>query len=156
KMNALDFIDEADRPMIEKRIKDLYNDGSTQSMTAHVVRHGKKVPYYFTGQRIQYEDKPCLIGTGIDITAQKEAEEKLKESYEEIRQLTKHIQNIREQERTHIAREIHDELGQQLTVLKMDVAWLQKKIDPDDKLVKEKMKGLLDLLDITVKSVRRI
>ena len=56
----------------------------------------------------------------------------------------------------HIAREIHDELGQLLTVLKMDVSWLNKKIEADNVIVKEKLRKLLSVIDTTVKTVRRI
>jgi PAS domain S-box-containing protein len=98
-----------------------------------------------------------------DITERKNTEEelrqsreKLKVSLEEIRRLTEHLQNIREAERTHIAREIHDELGQQLTVLKMDISLLGKKIQTTDETVLEKFNSLQELLDGTVKTVRRI
>lgn len=84
------------------------------------------------------------------------AEQELEDSYKAIRKLTDHLQNIREDERTNIAREIHDELGQQLTVLKMDVSWLNKKFTNVDEPVRQKMKGLLNMLDGTVKTVRRI
>ncbi len=91
-----------------------------------------------------------------DLTERIEAEKELAASYEDIRKLTGHIQNIREEERTGIAREIHDELGQQLTVLKMDVSWLRKKIGPTDEAVALKLNDLITMLDETVKTVRRI
>jgi signal transduction histidine kinase len=93
--------------------------------------------------------------------AQKDFEEKilksekeLKESQVLLRQLTGHLQRIREEERTTIAREIHDELGGQLTVLKMDLAWLNKRAA--DSNVKERIASMLSLIDQTVKTVRRI
>lgn len=92
-----------------------------------------------------------------DLTERIVAKEELEASYKAVRKLTSHLQNIREEERKHIAREIHDELGQQLTVLKMDISWLSKKISPDaDTSIKQKIKELLAMLDGTVKTVRRI
>jgi signal transduction histidine kinase len=88
--------------------------------------------------------------------AKKLAEEELKTSREQLRQLFFHTQNIREEERARIAREIHDELGQQLTGLKMDVFWLNKKLNPVDAEVKEKIAGMIGLIDSTVRSVRKI
>ena len=91
-----------------------------------------------------------------DLTDRVNAEKELAASYDAIRKLTGHIQDIREEERTNMAREIHDELGQQLTVLKMDVSWLNKRISGTDDLVKQKLHSLLTMLDETVKTVRRI
>jgi PAS domain S-box-containing protein len=91
-----------------------------------------------------------------DITERKKAEETLQQSYEEIRRLTEHLQKIREEERIAIAREIHDELGQQLTVLKMEMKGLNKKLHDTNEGTKQKFRDILDLLDATVKSVRRI
>jgi PAS domain S-box-containing protein len=105
---------------------------------------------------IYYEGKPVRLVLANEVTEQHLAEERLKESYESIRKLTEHLQNIREEERLHIAREIHDELGQLLTVLKMDVSWLNKKIQPATDPVQQKLTELLSLIDTTVKTVRRI
>jgi signal transduction histidine kinase len=69
----------------------------------------------------------------VDITKRKRAEEKLKESREQLRNLSAYLQSSREQERASIAREIHDDLGQTLTALKMDLSWLGKRlcVDPN-------------------------
>ena len=91
-----------------------------------------------------------------DMTERLRAEEELKSSFKAVRSLTTHLQNIREEERTNIAREIHDELGQQLTVLKMDIAWLNKRLKGNDEKVNQRLADLLLMLDDTVKSVRRI
>ena len=78
-----------------------------------------------------------------DISDRKKAELSLKESSEQLRELSGHLQSIREDERMNIAREIHDELGQQLTGLKMDIAWLMKKADQHDPVIKNKYNDVL-------------
>lgn len=90
-----------------------------------------------------------------DITEKVEIDNKLKEYLEEIRMLTSHLQEIREEERKNIAREIHDELGQQLTVIKMEIAWAIRKLKQPEKQ-KVKLEGLLETIDSTMRSVRRI
>ncbi|MFT3846831.1 MAG: PAS domain S-box protein [Lacibacter sp.] len=92
-----------------------------------------------------------------EITLRKKAEKDLQDSYAAIRTLSSHLQNIREEERAYIAREIHDELGQQLTVLKLDLSWLQRKIsNVTEEAVTLRIDEMLKLLNETVNSVRRI
>ncbi|HRO71155.1 MAG TPA: PAS domain-containing sensor histidine kinase, partial [Chitinophagaceae bacterium] len=92
-----------------------------------------------------------------DITDRKKAQEKLSRSYEEIRRLASHLQDVREEERLIIAREIHDQLGQQLTIMKMDISWLKKRLDlPDNELASEKIESLHSNIDDTIKTVRKI
>jgi signal transduction histidine kinase len=74
----------------------------------------------------------------------------------ELRRLSNYLQDIREEERTHIAREIHDELGQLITVMKMDVSWLNSKLSTSDEAIRGKLKDLNALMDGVVHSVRKI
>ena len=90
------------------------------------------------------------------IIVRKKGEELIKENAEQLRQLTTHLQNIREEERKRIGREIHDDLGQQLTAIKMDVAWIDKKIPGESTIIKSKINNIISLLDGSHISVRRI
>ncbi|MFT3682809.1 MAG: PAS domain S-box protein [Ferruginibacter sp.] len=110
------------------------------------------------GETIKDTDNKVITlkGTVQDISEMKKTEERLQKSYEQIRQLAAHLQNIREEERTNMAREIHDELGQQLTGLNMYISWLNKKVQPHDPEIKEKFTNALELIEDTVKLVRKI
>lgn len=150
------FYDDSDKESVNESLNKLFTDGSAVLEAAPRTKEGGKTPFYFNARIITYEGQQCMICTGIDISDRKKAEQELEESYKAIRKLTEHLQNIREEERAHMAREIHDELGQQLTVLKMDISWINKKMGIQDEPVKARMKELLVMLDETVKSVRRI
>ena len=93
---------------------------------------------------------------GNDVTGKVQAELELKQSHRQLRELSSYLENIREEERKHIAREIHDELGQQLTLLKLDLLQMCKKIRPEDSELIEKMKQADQLLVETMRSVRKI
>ena len=80
--------------------------------------------------------------------------ERLKESEDKLRRLAAHLISVREEERAHIAREIHDELGQVLTGLKMEVTWLAKRLR--EKPLIEKTDSMCKLIDTTVQTVRKI
>ena len=75
----------------------------------------------------------------------------------ELRELTSRLQRIREEERGAIAREIHDELGQQLTGLKMDLFWIAKRLEAGaSEVARQKLRTTISLLDETIRTVRRI
>jgi signal transduction histidine kinase len=91
-----------------------------------------------------------------EIAERRRAEEELRNSEENLRALAARLQSVREEEWTRIAREIHDELGQALTGLKMDLTWVAKKLPPDQKAVGAKVGSMFDLIDGTIQSVRKI
>jgi two-component system, NarL family, sensor histidine kinase UhpB len=95
-----------------------------------------------------------------DITARLRGEDALRQSREELRELSANLQNVREEEKTRIARELHDDLGQQLTALKMDLSAIEHALAhpaPGARpAVPEQLRGMHRLIDSTVASVRRI
>jgi len=84
------------------------------------------------------------------------AEAQLRKSHERLRQLSVYLQTVREEERTRIAREVHDELGQALTSCKLDVSWIASRLPRDLPIVIEKARALSAHIDSTIRMVRRI
>jgi PAS domain S-box-containing protein len=97
-----------------------------------------------------------ILGISQDVTERKMVEEELKTSREQLRILLAHLQSVREDERTRISREIHDELGQSLTALKIDLSWLTKRLSKDQKTLTEKAHVMSKLIDMNIQTVKRI
>jgi len=93
---------------------------------------------------------------GRDITDQKRAQEELLASRQELRALSARLQSLIEKERTALAREIHDELGQALTALKMDLAWLSNKLPKTQPLLLKKAQSMSEVITATVQTVKRL
>jgi PAS domain S-box-containing protein len=91
-----------------------------------------------------------------DITRRKQYEDTLHQQQQELRELSARVQEAREEEKTRIARELHDELGQLLTALKMDLAWLRERLPAHERELAARAAGMSALLDRTVSSSRRI
>ena len=118
-----------------------------------------------SGTEFQIEASISKAGTGgkhfftvivRDITLRKAAEDALRLSQIELRELSAQVLQAREDEKTHIARELHDELGQQLTALKMDLAWARGLLPPGNPALSEKLARMDSTLDSTVSATRRI
>jgi len=97
-----------------------------------------------------------IVVTFEDITAQKKAQEDLERSRQDLRNLSAHLQSVREEESTRMARKIHDELGQSLTALQMDLSWLKTRLPTSSNSIREKTKSMSELVDATIESVHTI
>ncbi len=143
-----------DRPKIEQGLAQTQNfsidyrivlpDGS--------IRHIHDVVYTAANEAGQIVER---YGVVMDITDRKLAEEERQSSFDQLRALTGRVQSAREEERTRVAREIHDQLGQALTSIKLDLSsWVHDSQLRSPGL--ERINSILKLVDETIKSVRRI
>jgi signal transduction histidine kinase len=120
-------------------------DGSEKT-----VHEEAKVLFDETGQATR------MIGMVQDITKRKQAEDELKKSREQLHKLTMHLQNVREDERKRIARDIHDELGQILSVFNLELLWIKKRLHIDQKSLTNKIREIMKMADGAIDSVQRI
>jgi len=91
-----------------------------------------------------------------DITIRKKADDELKASREQLRNLATHLETAREEERKQIAYEIHDDLGQSLTALKIDLSWITKRMDLKQTVLIERSESMSALIDATINKVRTL
>ena len=97
-----------------------------------------------------------ITSVTIDITDRVRTSRELIKSQKELRYLTRKLESVREEERASIAREIHDELGQSMTALKMNLVWLREKLTKGQEDLSEKVKSLEDIVDDNLQIVKKI
>jgi PAS domain S-box-containing protein len=117
---------------------------------------GTEFPIESTISKMTIDGKRQFTAVLRDVTDRRRAETNMREMNRQLRALTVALQEVREQERTRISRELHDDLGQQLTGLKLDLAWMTKRVKEGRELQPEAMDEMRRQLDEAIASVRRI
>lgn len=120
---------------------------------------GREFPIEASISQSQYDNEKLYTVMLRDITERVRAEEALKQSREDLRELSANLQRVREEEKAHIARELHDDLGQSLTALKMDLSVIGHTLESeaiDNAYVHERLHAMARVIDAMVASVRRI
>jgi signal transduction histidine kinase len=117
---------------------------------------GSEFPLDATISTINYHGQRRYVAVVRDVTERVRMANELKASHDSLRELSAALQSIREEEKTRIARELHDELGQALTALKMDASAIAGELAPHQGELIRRANGMKALIDSTVAAVRRI
>jgi two-component system sensor histidine kinase UhpB len=124
---------------------------------AFLRKDGSLMPVSFVASAIAEGGKVTAAVVAFqDIGRRKQAERDLLESREQLRELLSYSQTVREEERTRIARELHDELGQMLTGVKLDAKWLAGRLSGGQPDVMNKINAMSGLIDETLDAMRRV
>lgn len=157
-MSTLDYRIEKDRDRVAAAARRALEGTLTKSkgIWCHVKKNGELIYVDISSYLIDYKGRKAVLALGKDITEQYFAEEELAKTYEDIQRLNAHLNTVREEERAGIAREIHDELGQLLTGLKMYTSFIFKHLPVTDEQTQKKSAEVLKMIDDTIVTVRRI
>ncbi len=118
-------------------------------------KRGRKIPVEISADLVKSNGRQIIIAVARDFRQTITTEDKLKARIKELHNLATHLTESREQRRRSIARELHDELGQLLTALKIQVVLLSNKVS-QNKDIKQRFNMLSDMVDQTIKSVQHI
>ncbi|MEX4005016.1 AAA family ATPase [Paraburkholderia sp. EG285A] len=144
------------RESAEQALVQIGQDGRIPPAEKEYVRKdGSRVPVMVGRAAFDASGKEGVAFV-IDLSVLKEAERRLRESYEMLRELTSHREMAREEERKHIAREMHDELGQHLTALRLQASALRMQLGNDRPELVGQTQALIALVDKTMQVVRGV
>lgn len=128
-LNISSFLDEKQLPSVLKIMQELMETGTQKDLAEIKLRHkdGTHVYVESKGSVVMSDGKPVAIqAVARDITERRQAAEEIRKTQEQMRAFAARLQTVREEERTQIAREVHDELGGALTGIKIDLSLLKK------------------------------
>jgi PAS domain S-box-containing protein len=121
-----------------------------------IRKDGTEFPAETDSRLVKYLGHEASIVSFRDVTERMRAQEERQRSIEQLRALAARLENIREEERKKVAREIHDQLGQALTAIKIDLRAMVLELSADQKHHSKRTGSILKLVDETIRSVQRI
>jgi len=153
------YVSDIDPDYSPDMVKDAWQEaratGKVTFETRHRRRDGTAYPVEITSSYIDH-DEGLVLCLARDISERREAERRLAESYGFLQELTARRESAREEERKRIAREVHDELGQQVTALRLGIGTVRYRLAGNNPSLTEQLLDLAVQADETIKAVRSI
>ncbi len=141
----------------EAMVSKVREQGGVRNQEARLrTKQGVILTMLWSAEQFEFGGEACILSIIRDITDRKNMEERLRHSGKQLRELYKYLQESIEEERTRISREIHDVLGQELTVLGLDLAYLTRKIPQDRTELLQRSAQMSQHIEMSIESVRRI
>jgi PAS domain S-box-containing protein len=147
-----------DRVLVLRAMQEILERGGAipQQQLRLIRKNGDVRRVEALAARTEFDSRPAIQVSYLDVTDRYDAGQTLMDTQSKLRSLAVHLLSAREQERKKVAREIHDEIGQVLTALKMDARWLQKQIGTAEPKVREKAGAMVELANQAIETVHRI
>ncbi|HEY7945051.1 MAG TPA: PAS domain S-box protein [Casimicrobiaceae bacterium] len=154
-----DLVANAELPHLEATLEASAAQLSNWSWSGRIQpRHDSTEKWISIRARPRRADGGSVLWDGVvfDDTQSRLAQVELERSREELRELSRHLQTVREEEKQRIAREVHDELGSTLSVLKMDLESMDGQLPADLKAARANRSAMIQLVDAAVATTRKI
>lgn len=153
KLKPLDLIVPEQRARLATHIAAVFANGESSVEAEFLCRDGRRIPHYFTGRRLIWGGQTCLAGVALDITARREAEQRIQTYLQELQRLSRRILQTQEDERRHLAAELHDELGQNLLTVLLSLRDLENRAPAAQRGAIRKISELTSELSEQVRSL---
>jgi two-component system sensor histidine kinase UhpB len=151
RMSVLDILGEESQDEMKMQFENVPKSGILKADLSFI--HKKESTRWWSINAVVLDDKR-LLAFAKDITTRKKMEEDLKSSLKQLQQLSKYMEKARESERKTIARELHDDLGQALTAVKIDLGIIKQRVA--DQELTLRISKASDLVGKTIKTVQRL
>jgi PAS domain S-box-containing protein len=153
-----DFADYFSDPLkARKGYKKVFSEGVVKDYPLTIIhKNGKEIDVLYNATLFMDEAGKVqgVFAAARDIAELKKIEEELRKSKELLEKLNQHLIEVRDNERNEIALNLHDDLGQKLTAINLDIAWLKSRIGVQTKSVREKFEEMSSMIKETVESIR--
>jgi signal transduction histidine kinase len=143
--------------LLAEKIAQVYEDGESCVEASFLSKDGSTRPHFFTGKRVMFDGVPCLIGVGIDVTVQKQAQQELEAYAHRLQAVSRQLLEVQENERRMLARELHDSVGQELTALSLNLSIINSVLPGDvADMVRSRLDDSQTLLENTTQHLRNV